>query len=154
MTYSPTAVLRCITLNMNKDQLQAEIKKISAEISRHNVLYYELANPQISDYEYDRLVEKLRELEAELGDTDHGESPLMQVGSDLGSGAKTIAHKVRMASLDNAYSLEEVAAFISRIDKEFGAQDYCCELKIDVEAVVKKKIAFTRERFEMDKKLK
>lgn len=116
---------------MNQAQLRSEIDKLRAQIQRHNVLYYELANPQLSDYEYDQLVARLKELEAQLGNADDPESPLLQVGNDLSAGAKTIPHKLRMASLDNAYSLEEVAAFMNRIAAENGTQAFCCELKID-----------------------
>ncbi len=116
---------------MNKDLLRKEIDKLRELIQRHNVLYYELANPQISDYEYDQLVDKLRDMERQLGSENESDSPLTQVGNDLSEGAKTIPHKLRMASLDNAYSLEEVAAFMAHIASEHGEQEYCTELKID-----------------------
>ncbi len=115
---------------MNPKDLQQEIKKLRTEIDRHNLLYYSFANPEISDYEYDMLVRRLKELEAQLG-----ESPAQTpetVGSDLSPTAKVIPHKVRMTSLDNAYSLEEVRAFIVKTEQELGEKlVWCCELKID-----------------------
>ncbi|HQC31886.1 MAG TPA: NAD-dependent DNA ligase LigA, partial [Candidatus Cloacimonas sp.] len=93
---------------------------------------YTLAKPEISDYEYDMLVKELQELEAQYAEIGREESPTQKVGSDLTPGAKTIPHKVRMASLENAYSLEEVLAFINRTNNDLGYNsEYCAELKID-----------------------
>lgn len=117
---------------MTRAELQAEITKLRQEIERHNLLYYSFANPEISDYDYDQLARKLKELEALATESDKTLSPLEKVGSDLTPGAKVIPHKVRMASLDNAYSLEEVKAFVQKTELELGAkQSWCCELKID-----------------------
>jgi len=116
---------------MSRDQLKQEIDTLRKQIEKHNMLYYELANPQISDYEYDQLVKQLEALEREYTEGDDAISPTQTVGSDLAPGAKTIPHKVRMSSLDNAYTLEEVRAFMEGINREQASQDYCCELKID-----------------------
>lgn len=120
---------------MKKDttkSLQAEIARLKAEIERHNLLYYEFANPELSDYEYDQLARQLKELEAKLPDSPDQESPLNIVGSDLSPGAKVIPHRVRMASLENAYSLQEVQAYIQKTNLELGlTAQFCCELKID-----------------------
>ncbi len=90
---------------MNKSEIKAKIDRLRAEIEHHNRLYYTLAKPEISDYEYDMLVKELQELEAQYAEIGMEESPTQKVGSDLTPGAKTIPHKVRMASLENAYSL-------------------------------------------------
>ena len=117
---------------MNKNELKARIDRLRAEIEHHNRLYYTLAKPEISDYEYDMLVKELQELEAQYAEIGMEESPTQKVGSDLTPGAKTIPHKVRMASLENAYSLEEVLAFINRTNIDLGYNsEYCAELKID-----------------------
>ncbi|MDD5408367.1 MAG: NAD-dependent DNA ligase LigA, partial [Candidatus Cloacimonas acidaminovorans] len=113
---------------MNKNELKAKIDRLRAEIEHHNRLYYTLAKPEISDYEYDMLVKELQELEAQYAEGAVEESPTQKVGSDLTPGAKTIPHKVRMASLENAYSLEEVLAFINRTNNDLGyASEYCAE---------------------------
>ena len=112
--------------------VQAEIARLKAEIERHNLLYYEFANPEISDYQYDLLATHLKELERELGSEPAQDSPSQKVGSDLSPGAKVIPHKLRMASLDNAYSLEEVQVFMNKLNQETNMQNkFCCELKID-----------------------
>jgi len=117
---------------MNKSEIKAKIDRLRAEIEHHNRLYYTLAKPEISDYEYDLLVKELQELEAQFAEIGMEESPTQKVGSDLTPGAKTIPHKVRMASLENAYSLEEVLAFINRTNNDLGYNsEYCAELKID-----------------------
>jgi len=117
---------------MNKSEIKAKIERLRTEIEHHNRLYYTLAKPEISDYEYDMLVKELQELEAQYAEIGREESPTQKVGSDLTPGAKTIPHKVRMASLENAYSLEEVLAFINRTNIDLGYNsEYCAELKID-----------------------
>ncbi len=117
---------------MNTDAIKQELSKLKTEIERHDLLYYSFANPEISDYEYDMLVLRAKELEAQLsGEIEPGSSN-QQVGNDLSPGAATIPHKVRMASLDNAYSLDEVNGFINKTDMDTGSsQSYCTELKID-----------------------
>jgi DNA ligase (NAD+) len=117
---------------MNKITIQQEIEKLKSEIERHNLLYYEFANPEISDYEYDQLAARLKELETTLGQSPQPDSPTQTVGSDLSTGAKVIPHRMRMASLDNAYSLEEVKVFMQKICLDIEGQcQFCAELKID-----------------------
>jgi len=97
-----------------------EIAELKKEIERHNVLYYEFANPSISDYDYDMLVNRLLELQKQYPELAGEALPVEKVGNDLTKGAKTIAHKQRMYSLDNAYSLDEVKEFLSKVQKETG----------------------------------
>ncbi len=97
------------------DKLRQEYDKLKTELERHNMLYYELANPMISDFEYDQLAIRFKELEKLLEIDTKSPSPLARVGSDLPKKAKVIPHRQRMYSLDNAYSLEEVEAFLHKI---------------------------------------
>ena len=114
------------------DELKQELERLRAEIERHNLLYYELANPSISDYDYDQLVLRLKELEARLEGDERGESPLERVGSDLRPGAETIAHLQRMYSLENSYSAEELEQWCAKLASELGFfPDLTTELKID-----------------------
>ncbi|PKN77703.1 MAG: DNA ligase (NAD(+)) LigA, partial [Candidatus Cloacimonetes bacterium HGW-Cloacimonetes-1] len=85
------------------------------------MLYYELANPLITDYEYDQLVAELQHLEAQLPESAQVTIPIPKVGSDLSSGAKVKAHLQRMYSLDNAYSLEELRAYLQKIATDTGS---------------------------------
>ncbi len=102
-----------------------EIEELRKQIAHHNQLYYEKAEPEISDYEYDRLVKRLQELEEKYPQHKIEGSPTEKVGSDLVPSelipaAKIIPHKVRMYSLNNAYSLEEVKSFLDKIAVKNG----------------------------------
>ncbi|HOT39731.1 MAG TPA: hypothetical protein PKV08_00805, partial [Candidatus Syntrophosphaera thermopropionivorans] len=114
------------------EELKKEIQKLRAEIEHHNELYYKLAKPEISDYEYDQLVLRLRQLEAQLSAKEREESPLEKIGSDLTPGAETIPHKQRMYSLDNTYSANELKDWIYKLATDLGFfPTLCAELKID-----------------------
>lgn len=114
------------------EELRKEIEKLRAEIEHHNELYYKHAKPEISDYEYDQLVLRLRQLESQLDAEERGESPLDKVGSDITPGAETIAHKQRMYSLDNTYSANELKDWIVKLATDLGFfPALCTELKID-----------------------
>jgi DNA ligase (NAD+) len=109
-----------------KDQVR-RIKELKDMIQRHNQLYYQKADPEISDFEYDLLVQELKELEG-----DQPDPVLTAVGNDLSINAKTIPHKQRMISLDNAYNLQELQSWWDRISTELGERPaLCLELKID-----------------------
>lgn len=114
------------------DAVKHEIERLRKEIERHNVLYYELANPLITDYEYDQLVQRLKALETQLADEDKAESPLDNVGSDLSADSDTIPHLQRMYSLDNTYSPGELEQYLRKLSQDLGTLPrLCCELKID-----------------------
>lgn len=114
-------------------QIEKEIKRLRKEIQKHNRLYYQHAEPEISDYEYDQLVKRLEELEEKYPQFKSKESPTASVGSDISPRARVIEHKVRMYSLDNAYSLEEAEVFLKRAFRNAGAKflPVNLELKID-----------------------
>jgi DNA ligase (NAD+) len=116
----------------DKNIIVKEIAELKKEIERHNVLYFEFANPSISDYEYDLLTNRLKELLVKYPGLENDDMPTAKVGSDLSARAKTIPHRQRMYSLDNAYSLDEVEEFLSKITKETGSfQTVSLEHKID-----------------------
>jgi DNA ligase (NAD+) len=116
----------------DKEKIKKEIAELRKQIERHNILYYEFANPAVSDYEYDQLVNRLKELVTQYPDLIDEDLPIRKVGSDLSPSSKTIPHKHRMYSLDNAYSLEEVEDFLAKITKETGSfQTVTLEHKID-----------------------
>lgn len=106
---------------------EKRIKELTEEIKRHNELYYRQNDPEISDFEYDLLVQELRDLEgAPAG------SILNVVGSDLRPDAKNIPHKERMISLENALDLAELATWCNKLQQDLGyLPELCLELKID-----------------------
>lgn len=117
---------------MTREAMKLEINRLRAEIERHNVLYYQLANPIITDFEYDQLLAELKRLESEFGSDEPELSPSGTFGSDINPGAKVIPHHQRMYSLENAYSLTEVEQFVSKVAMEMNtAPAFFAESKID-----------------------
>jgi DNA ligase (NAD+) len=111
--------------------IEDEIAELRRQIAHHNKLYYQDAAPQISDTKYDMLVKRLQQLEAEYPQFAQAESPTEMVGSDLTQTGRIIAHKVRMYSLENGYSLQEIETFVRRMQGEVGDCDFMMEHKID-----------------------
>ena len=116
---------------MTKAQIKKRIQALSAEIERHNRLYYAEASPEIADYEYDLLMQELQDLQAKHP-LAQAPAVLDRVGIDLDKSAKTIPHKERMASLANAFSIQEVITWWDKISLELGEKpQLCLEPKID-----------------------
>lgn len=109
-----------------------EIQQLRAEIEHHNELYYQKAEPEISDYEFDQLLERLKALEAEHPELITPDSPTQRVGGKADS-LRPFTHTVPLMSLDNSYSLDDLKAFTERCEKlaEGRYLDYVAELKID-----------------------
>ncbi|HTM33832.1 MAG TPA: NAD-dependent DNA ligase LigA [Vicinamibacterales bacterium] len=110
------------------------IYALRAEIRRHEELYYVQAQPEISDAEFDALMQQLRELEAQHPELVTPDSPTQRVGGRPAEGFATVRHAVPMLSLDNAYDEADLRAFDERVRKGLGGAataQYVCELKID-----------------------
>lgn len=106
------------------------------QINYHNYRYYVLNDPEISDYEFDQLLNELIRLEKEHPELADPNSPTQRVGGDITKKFPTVKHKVRMMSLDNTYSFEELEEFHQRVVKAVGHEpEYVCELKIDGVAI-------------------
>jgi DNA ligase (NAD+) len=102
------------------DDVKKQIDFLRREIEHHNRLYYEKADPEITDYEYDQMVKELEHLENEYPQYRTILSPTAKVSSDLADGQNIIIHKKRMYSLDNAYSLEEIKQFTEKSTRALG----------------------------------
>src|SRR5438309_363900 len=100
--------------------VEPRILKLREELNRHNYLYYIEARPQVSDREYDRLMQELIELEAAHPELVTPDSPTQRVGGEPLSELKSVRHAVPMMSIDNTYSEEEVRAFDERVRKGLG----------------------------------
>jgi len=109
------------------------IAKLRDEIRRHDELYYLRENPEISDREYDSLIEKLRELEAKHPELVTPDSPTQRVAGHPAESFPEFVHRVPMLSLDNSYSIDELRAFDERCRKlaDGKSPEYVAELKID-----------------------
>ncbi len=121
---------------MNKEEAKERIKKLMEEIEEHNYKYYVLAQPAISDFEYDSLMNELIRLEEQFPDLKDEHSPSQRIGSDLNKEFTQVKHRYPMYSLANTYSPQEVTEFEQRIKKEItGPIEYVCELKYDGVAI-------------------
>ena len=97
-------------------------------IENHNYNYYILANPSISDYDFDMLLNELIALEKEYPEFITPDSPTQRVGGDITKEFKTVKHRYPMLSLSNSYSVSEIKDFITRIEKSIeGDVDFVCE---------------------------
>jgi DNA ligase (NAD+) len=109
-------------------------KQLRDEINHHNHLYYADARPEISDREFDTLLQELIELERENPALITPDSPTQRVGGDVQTELKPVKHAVPMMSIENTYNEDEVRAFDERVRKTLGAGeriDYVLEPKID-----------------------
>jgi DNA ligase (NAD+) len=113
--------------------VEKTVKALRDEIRRHDELYYLEEDPEISDREYDALMEKLRELEAKHPALVTIDSPTQRVGGKPAEGFPEFTHRVPMLSLDNSYSIDELRAFDERCRKlaDGKSPEYVAELKID-----------------------
>jgi DNA ligase (NAD+) len=119
---------------MAKTNKTAErIEELREELRRHEHLYYVLDAPKITDAQYDKLMNELKALEAELGEAVPADSPTQRVGGKPADGFKKVPHSRPMLSLDNAYNEEELRAWDARVHEALGAEkvEYTCELKMD-----------------------
>src|SRR5690606_17047948 len=99
------------------------------EIRRHNKLYYQQDEPEISDADYDRLMQELEKIEAEHPDLITPESPTQTVGAAAATGFRKVRHAVPMLSLSNVFTDEDLADFYERIRRFLGlAEDEAIEL--------------------------
>ncbi len=112
---------------------QERIAQLRSELHRHTHSYYVLNMPEISDFEFDRLMRELQDLEAEHPELYDPSSPTQRVGSDLTSEFFQVVHRYPMLSLGNTYSFEEVTEFYHRVQRALGGEPFelCCEIKYD-----------------------
>lgn len=122
--------------------MNEDIRKRAAELRkalhRHNYLYYVLDEPEISDAEYDRLMQELIALEAAYPELIEPDSPTQRVGALPIEKFETVAHSVPMLSLENAFGVEEVLAFDQRVRRFLNTASqvlYTAEPKMDGVAV-------------------
>src|SRR5579872_6466493 len=116
-----------------KASKDVDIEFLRDEIRRHEYRYYVLDDPEISDAEFDRLMNQLKKLEAEHPELITPDSPTQRVGGKPREGFVKVAHSAPMLSLDNAYSEEELRDWERRVHELSGRNDveFVCELKLD-----------------------
>ena len=98
----------------------------------HNYKYYVLSEPSISDFEFDKKMQELIDLETQFPQYFDPSSPTQRVGSDISEGFVQYAHAYPMLSLSNTYSVQELQDFYNRIAKALNESfELVCELKYD-----------------------
>jgi DNA ligase (NAD+) len=119
------------------DHIKKRIEELSHQIEEHNYNYYVKAEPVISDYDFDMMLEELIALEKQHPEYSSPTSPSQRVGGQITKEFKTVKHRYPMLSLGNTYSEEELTGFDDRIKKALPNTDYeyVCELKYDGVAV-------------------
>ncbi|PRY85746.1 NAD-dependent DNA ligase LigA [Mongoliibacter ruber] len=122
---------------MTAEQAQARIKELTQQINHHNHLYYQEDRTEISDFDFDKLLEELVRLESEFPEYLEADSPSQRVGGTITKEFETALHGSRMLSLGNTYSDEELLAFDERVAKglEHRNYEYFCEMKFDGVAI-------------------
>lgn len=113
-----------------------KIKQLTVDLNHHNYLYYVKAQPVISDYEFDVMLQELIALEKQFPNLLTTESPSQRVGGFISKEFVTVTHSYPMMSLGNTYSEEELRDFDERVRKVIGSDfEYVCELKFDGVAI-------------------
>ncbi len=117
---------------MNRDEATLRIRLLTDDINHHNYLYYVMAQPEITDYDFDMLLEELNRLEKDFPDLALPDSPTQRVGGQVTREFRSVVHTYPMLSLGNTYSESELSDFDGRIRKTIDEQfEYICELKFD-----------------------
>jgi DNA ligase (NAD+) len=113
--------------------IEKKIENLREEIRHHEYRYYVLDDPEISDAEFDKLLNELKKLEAEYPELVTPDSPSQRVGGKPREGFVKVRHSSPMLSLDNAYTEEELRNWERRVHELGGRNDveYMCELKLD-----------------------
>ncbi len=121
-----------------QDAQEAEnrIRQLTDQINHHNYQYYILDSPEISDYEFDKLLEELGEWESQFPQYALPDSPTQRVGGTVTKHFDTVKHQYPMLSLANTYSMEELQEFDRRVRSSVNDPvEYVCELKYDGVAI-------------------
>lgn len=114
------------------EKVKERIELLRKQLHEHNYNYYVLSQPVISDFEFDKLMKELIDLEAEHPELHDPNSPSVRVGSDINNNFPQVNHRYPMLSLQNTYSEGEVTDFFNRIKKGLNEPfEIVCELKFD-----------------------
>ncbi|HEU4526391.1 MAG TPA: NAD-dependent DNA ligase LigA [Actinomycetota bacterium] len=131
-----------MAVDRERAQAKLRVEELREQLNYHSYRYHVLDDPEISDAEYDELLNELRALEERFPELITPDSPTQRVGMTPADLFAPVEHRARMLSLDNAFAPDELRAWAARVEREVGTDvAYSCELKIDGVAV-----ALTYER--------
>ena len=120
-------------------ELSKEVVQLRAQIDQHNYRYYVQDEPSVPDAEYDRLFQRLKQIEQDYPELISSDSPTQRVGSKPVSSFDEVKHEMAMLSLDNAFSEEDLRDFDRRVRERLSNESfeisYACEPKLDGIAV-------------------
>ena len=116
---------------MNKKDAEKRIAELSEQLEKYSYQYYVLDAPEISDYDFDMMMQELKGLEAEYPELILPTSPTQRVGGVALSKFEKVTHTVQMASLQDVFSFEQLDEFIQRCRTELGDVEFSVEPKID-----------------------
>ncbi len=118
---------------MTAAQAKKEIQELTVQINHHNELYYQKSKSEISDLEFDQLLEKLGGIEKQFPELKQPDSPTQRVGGTITKEFESVIHQYPMLSLGNTYSQKELEDFDTRVAKGLEGEpyEYFCELKFD-----------------------
>lgn len=116
---------------MNKSEALQRIRELTKIINYHNERYYDKDKPEISDYEYDQLMNELRQLESDFPEYAFKNSPTKIIHGEVKSSFEKVEHKVQMGSLQDVFSFEQVSEFCRKCKEAFNDVEFVVEPKID-----------------------
>ncbi|MBQ3431339.1 MAG: NAD-dependent DNA ligase LigA, partial [Clostridia bacterium] len=116
---------------MDFQTAKARAEELRKTLRYHSELYYNQDSPEISDYEYDMLSNELKHIEAQFPELITADSPTQIVGGKASKLFEKVTHAVKMESLQDVFSIEEVTAFIQKIQSDFPDAAFTVEPKID-----------------------
>ncbi len=127
-------------MKMDKEQASKKYEQLKQQLQEHNHRYYVLDDPSVSDYEYDQLMLELMDLEEQFPDFMTEDSPSQRVGGEALTSFEQVEHEVRMLSLSNGFSDDDIQQFDRRIREgldlsEDAVVEYVAEPKLDGLAV-------------------
>ncbi|MBN2500063.1 MAG: NAD-dependent DNA ligase LigA, partial [Anaerolineales bacterium] len=118
---------------MDESQLKLRVISLREQIRKHNYQYYVLNDPLISDYEWDRLMNELKQIEAEHPDWVTPDSPTQRAGAEPAGKFEKVAHPGPILSLANAFNGDDLRAWLERIgrlDERVFDADFVLEPKL------------------------
>ena len=113
------------------EKIRQEMQQLQKEVEHHMHLYYDLDAPELEDFEYDRLIHHLMDLEEQHPEYASPNSPTKRVGGSAMNTFREVPHKVQMGSLQDVFSLDELRAFDERVRETVPNPTYVVEQKID-----------------------
>lgn len=113
------------------ENIKEKIENLRKTLRYHSDRYYNDDAPEIEDYEYDMMMRELKKLEEEYPEFDTDDSPTKRVGGKADNSFESVVHTVRMESLQDAFSKDEIYDFDNRVQNVVSSPKYCVEPKID-----------------------